>query len=428
MSKPPAPGPDSPIAEAPLEELSRDRLSVFLFVCFTPEELLEAVKRLGLTVPGYRQEHLSDIDRADLIADEVRASRHVRRLVGERLRAALGRPALADDPLEPGFATRLAEAVADEDGLQRLLWRLLSDRRPEVRAAAAPALDRLVDELYADEGPEEAAAPAGPASAIGAAATAPVAAAGGPGTDAIKARLREAAREVRQAERERDRAVRERDRTLAVVAKLRDQLHEARAGGAAATRELSNARKAARAATARAEKLEAALAQARGKPGAALAARLRRDLEKAEHRLAALEAERTAGPPAVAAGAALPADGGAVASTPVPPEAPHADGLEEAPPAWLLPVYTREFYDSLRGWDRRIQRAAFKQAHLLAQDHRHPSLRALPLEGLPNLYRVRVATDVRLLYRRGEGNTVELLSLIDREDLDRYIKQAKERG
>ena len=94
-----------------------------------------------------------------------------------------------------------------------------------------------------------------------------------------------------------------------------------------------------------------------------------------------------------------------------------------------MPVYTREFYDSLPGWDRRIQRTAFKQAQLLAQDHRHPSLRALPLEGLPGYYRVRVATDVRLLYRRPEQrqNTVEILSLIDREDLDRYVRQAKTR-
>ncbi|HEY5998339.1 MAG TPA: type II toxin-antitoxin system RelE/ParE family toxin, partial [bacterium] len=105
------------------------------------------------------------------------------------------------------------------------------------------------------------------------------------------------------------------------------------------------------------------------------------------------------------------------------------DEPDEAQATWLLPVYTREFYDSLEGWERRIQRAAFKQAHLLAQDHRHPSLRALPLEGLPGYYRVRVATDVRLIYRRGENQAaVEILSLIDREDLDRYVRQAKTRG
>jgi hypothetical protein len=39
-----------------------------------------------------------------------------------------------------------------------------------------------------------------------------------------------------------------------------------------------------------------------------------------------------------------------------------------------------------------------------------------------------VATDVRLLYRRGERqNAIEILSLIDREDLDRYVRQAKTR-
>jgi mRNA-degrading endonuclease RelE of RelBE toxin-antitoxin system len=110
------------------------------------------------------------------------------------------------------------------------------------------------------------------------------------------------------------------------------------------------------------------------------------------------------------------------------PQQPDGEEPEEAPASWLFPIYTREFYDSLEGWDRRIQRAAFKQANLLAQDHRHPSLRALPLEGLPGYYRVRVATDVRLIYRRGEQQSaVEILSLIDREDLDRYVRQAKTR-
>ena len=52
---------------------------------------------------------------------------------------------------------------------------------------------------------------------------------------------------------------------------------------------------------------------------------------------------------------------------------------------------------------------------------------ALALEGLPGYYRIRIATDVRLIYRRGEGNQLEILSLIDREDLDRYVRQAKTR-
>jgi hypothetical protein len=64
---------------------------------------------------------------------------------------------------------------------------------------------------------------------------------------------------------------------------------------------------------------------------------------------------------------------------------------------------------------------------LLAENHRHPSLRAIPLEGLPGFYRVRIASDVRLIYKRGDRGEVEILSLIDREDLDRYVRQAKTR-
>ena len=87
---------------------------------------------------------------------------------------------------------------------------------------------------------------------------------------------------------------------------------------------------------------------------------------------------------------------------------------------------TREFYDSIDRWSRRMQRAAFDKIHRLANDWRHGSLRALALEGVPGYYRIRVATDVRLIYRR-DGHQLEILSLIDREDLDRYIRQARTR-
>ncbi|MGZ6125095.1 MAG: type II toxin-antitoxin system RelE family toxin, partial [Myxococcales bacterium] len=113
--------------------------------------------------------------------------------------------------------------------------------------------------------------------------------------------------------------------------------------------------------------------------------------------------------------------------------APAAPAEEEALPSaeeastFLIPYFTREFYDSIQRWDRRMQRAAFDKVSLLARDWRHGSLRAIALEGLPGYYRIRIATDVRLIYRRGEGNTVEILSLIDREDLDRYIRQARTR-
>ena len=197
-----------------------------------------------------------------------------------------------------------------------------------------------------------------------------------------------------------------------------DESARAREEAAAARQELARLRAEADAlrgsdAALEAQRARAEAREASGKLGA-LEARLERARER-EHELAA-EVERIrAERPAV-----RPAEAGDTR-----PEETEAAEAE----TWLFPVYTREFYDSLDGWDRRIQRSAFKQAQLLAQDHRHPSLRALPLEGLPGYYRVRVATDVRLIYRRPERqNTIELLSLIDREDLDRYIRQAKTRG
>jgi len=48
----------------------------------------------------------------------------------------------------------------------------------------------------------------------------------------------------------------------------------------------------------------------------------------------------------------------------------------------VVPVLTREFYESIERWDRRMQRAAFDKVSLLARDWRHGSLRALALEGV----------------------------------------------
>jgi mRNA-degrading endonuclease RelE of RelBE toxin-antitoxin system/uncharacterized coiled-coil protein SlyX len=215
--------------------------------------------------------------------------------------------------------------------------------------------------------------------------------------------------------------------------KLQEWLKEARARAAQAIDEAARARDAPAEAQRARERAQTALQAAQATDAAAEAQRARAALKELEGRAASLEArlarqaEREAELStqlAVArAEVAAPTDRAAAA-----PSQTEADEPEEAPASWLMPVYTREFYDSLEGWDRRIQRAAFKQANLLAQDHRHGSLRALPLEGLPGYYRVRVATDVRLLYRRGDRqNTIEILSLIDREDLDRYVRQAKTR-
>jgi hypothetical protein len=389
---------------------------VFLFVALLPEETRALVKDLGLSVPGFRTDALGDVERCDVLSDEIRAAPDTRVRVLDALRRAFGGPALATVPLDPAAADDLLATGSSEHGLTFALWRVLADPDPAVRERAQPVLEALVKEHY--DPPAEGAGPNPDPGAEGR----------GPDLAGRVAALERALEEAKaRAESVRRKGEEQRE-------KLQAWLKDARAREAQAVEDAARAREIADAAARSKERAESALAAALATDAAADAHRARaaaRDLEaKAAGLTARLarqedrERELTA---RLEAAEARPRDERA------PPAASaveqDGDEVEEAGASWLLPVYTREFYDSLAGWDRRIQRAAFKQAHLLAQDHRHPSLRALPLEGLPGYYRVRVATDVRLLYRRGERqNEVEILSLIDREDLDRYVRQAKTRG
>jgi len=414
---PPAALPD-PAGDAPLEELSRDALSVLLYVALLPEETRAIVQDLALSVPGFRTEALGDAELCDVLADEIRAVPATRTRVVERLRAAFGGMPLPDVPLPAAGADDLLAVGSSDHGLTFALWRVLADPDPAVRARATPTLERLVKDHYgpAPGGAKPRERKADPAERIAALE----------GTLADRERALEKEREEGRARLESARRKGEEQRE-----KLQGWLKEARAREAQAVEEAARAREAAEAAQRGRERAEAALAQVQATDAAAEAQRARAAARELEGKVAALEArlgrqaERERELQAAAEAARVRTE----AERPAPGPAEGADEPEEAPAAWLMPVYTREFYDSLEGWDRRIQRAAFKQANLLAQDHRHPSLRALPLEGLPGYYRVRVATDVRLLYRRAERqNTVEILSLIDREDLDRYVRQAKTRS
>jgi hypothetical protein len=424
--KAPRRGGAAHVADAPLGSLTRDQLSVFLYVSLTPEETRALVKERGLSVPGFRTASLGDVERCDVIADDVRADPAAAKGVLAVLEKAFERPPLAATALGPDEADDLLDVGGGDAALALTLWRVLSDRDPEVRARALPLLDDLARHYF------------GPVEGGGRGAEATTPAEGDPARDAeaLAAQLARAERQLaeaqavgeQRAEEARRKAEEQRER-------LQATLREARAAESLAQGELARAREdaaAARAERARlAEELDAlrsldlavetqrARAEARDLAGrvGALEARLERSREREEalgRELAAASKDRPAAAQLAAHAATTEAVGDA-----------EAGELE----TWLFPVYTREFYDSLEGWDRRIQRAAFKQANLLAQDHRHPSLRAIPLEGLPGYYRVRVATDVRLIYRRPERqNAVEILSLIDREDLDRYIRQAKTRA
>lgn len=418
-AKPPPRALPDPGGDAPLHELSRDALSVLLYVALLPEETRAFVLDLGLKVPGFRTEALSDVELCDVLADELRAAPETRARVVEKLRAAFGGMPIPDVPLDPAGADDLLAVGSSEHGLTFALWRVLADPDAAVRARAAPVLERLVKDYYgpAPKGakPREKGDPAERLAAIEAKLA-----------ERERALEKEKADAAARLESARKKADEQRE-------KLQAWLKDARAREAHAVDEAARARETGEGAQRARERAEAALAQAQATDAAAEAQRARAALRDAEGKVAGLEArlerqaERERALAAELEAARARGDAERPAAVAAPAEAP--DEPEDAPATWLMPVYTREFYDSLEGWDRRVQRAAFKQANLLAQDHRHPSLRALPLEGLPGYYRVRVATDVRLLYRRGERqNTIEILSLIDREDLDRYVRQAKTRS
>jgi len=412
--------------DAPLHELSRDALSVLLYVALLPDEARGIVKALHLSVPGFRTEGLNDVELCDAIADEVRAHPEARSHVVDALRAAFRGMPLPDVPLDPAGADDLLAVGSSEHGLTFALWRVLADPDPEIRRRALPVLERLAKDHY------------GPA---------PEGAKGRPRKDDPAARMAELERDLADATKQVERAREELQQAKRDAAeraesvrrkgeeqreKLQAWLKEARAREAQAVDEAARARDAAQAAAGARDRAEAALAAAQATDAATEAHRARAVARDLDGKVTALEArlarQQEHERELEAALAARERDEPARAPVAAAPT-PEADEPEDAPATWLMPVYTREFYDSLDGWDRRIQRAAFKQAALLAQDHRHPSLRALPLEGLPGYYRVRVATDVRLLYRRTERqNTIEILSLIDREDLDRYVRQAKTRS
>jgi mRNA-degrading endonuclease RelE of RelBE toxin-antitoxin system len=414
-----APALPAPDGDAPLQELTRDELSVFLYAALLPEETLQIVRELGLSVPGFRTEALSEPERCDLIADEVRAAPALRARILDALRNGFGRPPLVGVGLDPRAAQDLVDVGVTEHGTVLALWRVLSDPAPDVRALARPLLARMLDEYYGPppgkDGEEVPPREGGPE--------------GGPeGAQDDAGRLRQLERQI---ERLRERAEQAQAKRDERTEKLQGQLKEARAAEARGAGEAARAREAAEAARRALARAEAALEAALGTDAAAEAHRARQDARELNGKVAAAEAraERAEGKVAELARALEDALARSSTAAPAQPSPADSDEPDEAPASWLLPIYTREFYDSLEGWERRIQRAAFKQAHLLAQDHRHPSLRALPLEGLPGYYRVRVATDVRLIYRRGEQQSaVEILSLIDREDLDRYVRQAKTRG
>ncbi|MCC6333376.1 MAG: hypothetical protein IT380_05240 [Myxococcales bacterium] len=402
--------------DAPLSALGRDELSVFLYLAFTDAELTALFRELKLSVPGYRLEKLSGVQKADTLADEIRARPDARAPVIALLAKIYEFPALDIVSLSAPVADEIGLLAVEEDATVRILWRLLADPQQEVRQTATPILQSLARTYYG-AGPAQKGPPAVDASAR----LAP------PPQDAAP---RDESAELKAAKKEAREAVQAMEKAQAKAESLAQQLKDLRAALAEVSRERNLSKREAEKTDTALERTKEQLEKAKGKVTRAELEKLKKDYEKASESVAALTAreERWA-----EERQALQQELEALRRTPdAAPQAPAAPAsdegpVEELPSTWLKPNFTQEFYDSLDGWDARLQRAAFKQAYLLSENHRHPSLRAIPLEGLPGYFRVRVATDVRLIYRRAEGTSVEILSLIDREDLDRYVRQAKTR-
>ena len=406
----PAPAPDSPAptpaqppepppisqAPLPLTELSAGDLGAFFELCFPDKRLLALCHELKLHTPGYRLEALPPDQVARVLADEYLAAKDVRPHLESAVKEALRDPVLEGRELSAGDLSQLIDLVVAGDPLQhlaRIAWRSLLSSGEDEKRMALEALDegvRALDAPAQQKKPPRKAPPPGQKEA------------------------EEAVKRAERAEREREAMKQQLAQARAEISAREQRLADERADLAEARAEV--ARLSAEVARLSAAGEGRALADARrfADEARALAEKLRiseEARETAEERIEELERRLSKAPQPIALAQA-------VTDAELPSE-------EEAS-TFLVPLLTREFYDSIQRWDRRMQRAAFDKIHRLANDWRHGSLRALPLEGVPGYYRIRVATDVRLIYRR-DGGRLEILSLIDREDLDRYIRQARTR-
>jgi hypothetical protein len=395
----PEPPPDIPLSTAPLPLLSLDgrAFGEFLELAFSDRKLLELCGELRLYSPGYRLESMPPNQVARMLADEARSAKDAVGLLENAVREVLRNPVFEGKPMDDEQWRDTLELFTGDplQHLARCAWRGLLEEDEKKKGYALSAIDLGIESL-------DALAQAKPP----------------PRKAQLPSDVQELRKELEEARKSAERAHLERESAREQLAAARGDIAAREKSLGEARSELDDVRAELTRATAELARLNAAgegkaLSEARrlADENRSLSEKLRTAVEERDElrekaaQTKAAPAERAA--PAVHEEEALPS-------------------AEEAS-TFLIPIFTREFYDSIQRWDRRMQRAAFDKVALLARDWRHGSLRALALEGLPGYYRIRIATDVRLIYRRGEGNQLEILSLIDREDLDRYIRQARTR-
>jgi hypothetical protein len=387
-----------------LSPLGPEEREAFLVVALREGVLRRLVGRLGTAPRGTRIDAMTVWELAGTLVDYYDEDVEVAEAVDATLRKELGESPLAAALAAPEAAAVVTSLVLESrDPLRDLAWGLLRAGTPEAGAQAVTVARAILAECDAPP-PAEAEAPPPPPPPPG---------------DAQRL-AEEMARDVERAQRRGERALRRVGSLKQQVADLEERLRIAR-------QEARAAEQAREATVVERDRLarERDELRARLQAGtAAEVARLTAALEEAGRRQRALEADLEEARAAAAANEArwrALEQAGAVRPAPAAAEeAPREPGAN-----WRVPIFSAEFYESIRRWDRRVLRNAFEKAYRLAEDWRHPSLRAIPLEGLPNYYRIRVASDVRLIYRLRDGGQIELLSLIDREDLQRYIRNVK---
>jgi len=389
-----------------LGPLTEDGQTTFLVVTLDEATLRKLVGKLGTAPKGTRLDTLAAWELADTIVDYYASDAEVAAEVDRALRRELGAsPLVPAIDADGGGAAVTSLLLESRDPARDLAWALMGGRREEDRSLATKLVETIIAEFdQADERAKENAKPKTESQIV-----------------------RETERVARKAEKEAQRADTQRERALQRVDDLKERLVELEQGIATAKKALRDSEREREKAAGERDRVakDRDALRARLQSGtAAEVARLGEELESARRQSRSLEAEldetREREETLAARLRAIEQ------AAPARPAAAETPAIEPSPGAvWCTPIFTDEFYDSIRRWDRRIVRGTFEKVARLCEDWRHPSLRAIALEGLPGYHRIRIATDVRLIYRPIDGNRIEILSLIDREDLQRYIRSTK---
>ncbi len=98
----------------------------------------------------------------------------------------------------------------------------------------------------------------------------------------------------------------------------------------------------------------------------------------------------------------------------------------EDPDQWHIPVFEKDFQESLLSLPAPEAQRILKTVFFACQDPSYPSLNLKKLEGKGDLWSVRVDPGMRLIFLR-EGKVFRFLAATDREDQDTELKSLREK-